>query len=179
MSSPSLRRSASPIIYVPATPRTQGQTFADAAADGAATTLHCPARSYAQIAAAHPTISIPTIRQRNTQAANITPVVPPVQMIATAAVAQLLPAPGGNANAAQAILPFGGGTVFMPRTPVLRPTTTGLKGISGSFRLPPPALAANAAQGTVRAQVMLLCTMLIYCTMLSRTHRASRLSAPR
>ncbi len=144
-SSPTLRGSTTPIVFVPATPSTSGPTTIATDDENTPPALRRTSRSYAQVTAAPSATLTNTVRLRNIQGAlagALTPQNIPDAGATTNAAIQAAPAVNVN-HVAPPIVDY---VPPMPATPVLRPTTTSLSGIGGRFRLPPPAFPTAAAQ---------------------------------
>ncbi|RDX45133.1 hypothetical protein OH76DRAFT_1486585 [Lentinus brumalis] len=144
-SSPTLRGSTTPLVFVPATPSTSGHATIATDDENTPPALRRTSRSYAQVTAAPSVTTTTTVRPRNVQgapASALTPqIIPDAGAIATAAIHA---APAVNVNhVAPPIVDY---NPPMPATPVLRPAITSLRGIGGSFRLPPPAFPTAAGQ---------------------------------
>ncbi len=146
-STPSMRRAASPIILVPATPPAMAAQASQALAGSNANAAQSGiTRSYAQIVAIPATAVNAIARPQSTA--------PTVQLVAHTQAAPITATAGGNV--APPVVLQAEGQLQMPRTPILRPTITGLSSIEGRFRLPPPAYMGQGVQALVCNAVPLI-----------------------
>ncbi len=143
-STPTIRAAPSPVILVPATPPTTHQVQQATQRAASPTLLQRSPRSYAQVVALSTATTANTVQPFNTPlAAAGTEMQAPAQV---AGVANATAAAPAQVDAAVAVMQAPHAALqaediaTMPRTPILRPTRTGLANINARIRLPPPAL---------------------------------------